>query len=58
MTARPLANPQRTTLAHLQDSTALAPAAEPTPAGQPLVARIANPQRTVLAEGERQLQPV
>ena len=50
MLMRPIANPRRTTLAHLQDAAGLtaAPEAEPgTPAG-PLPARTANPRRTKL----------
>ncbi|KAB8165887.1 hypothetical protein FH609_015970 [Streptomyces sp. 3MP-14] len=43
-----IANPRRTTLAHLTDASALAPA-ELAPAGAPeLPASTANPRRTVL----------
>ncbi|SOD65414.1 hypothetical protein SAMN06297387_1223 [Streptomyces zhaozhouensis] len=47
-----LANPRRTTLAHLNDTSALTPA-ELAPAGDPaLPASTANPRRTVLEKGQ------
>lgn len=47
-----IANPRRTTLAHLADASALAPA-QPAPAGAPEVpANTANPRRTVLVEDQ------
>lgn len=55
---RPIANPRRTTLAHLKDATELgAPliqadtgSAAADGAGQPLPQQTANPRRTVLNE--------
>ncbi|MDT0269391.1 hypothetical protein RM844_24215 [Streptomyces sp. DSM 44915] len=49
---RSIANPRRTTLAHLSDASALAPA-ELAPAGAPeLPAATANPRRTVLEKDQ------
>ncbi|WP_062205792.1 hypothetical protein [Streptomyces sp. NBRC 109706] len=49
---RSIANPRRTTLAHLVDASALAPA-ELAPAGSPEApAHTANPRRTVLEKGQ------
>jgi hypothetical protein len=50
MIMRPIANPRRTTLAHLQDTDELAPALEPKPASSELPPRTANPRRTILIE--------
>lgn len=60
MLFRPIANPRRTTLAHLKDATELgAPSAPLAEAGeasgageteQPLPQVTANPRRTILAE--------
>ncbi|MDT0341198.1 hypothetical protein [Streptomyces litchfieldiae] len=47
---RSIANPRRTTLAHLTDAGALAPAAPAAPAERELPASTANPRRTVLIE--------
>lgn len=45
---RSLANPRRTTLAHLADAAGLARATVPGTAERPLPASTANPRRTVL----------
>lgn len=53
MMFRPIANPRRTTLAHLaDDGAATAPRAEAEPAAlaEPLPAVTANPRRTTLME--------
>jgi hypothetical protein len=53
MIMRPIANPRRTTLAHLQDTDELAPALEPKPVAAEeaeLPPRTANPGRTILIE--------
>jgi hypothetical protein len=49
-TTRSLANPRRTTLAHLADAADLAPAARPSAGAGELPAHTANPRRTVLNE--------
>ncbi len=53
MLMRPIANPRRTTLAHLQDADELtfkpAPAPEPSQSAE-LPRQTANPRRTVLIE--------
>ncbi|MCP9957144.1 MULTISPECIES: hypothetical protein [Streptomyces] len=46
-TARSIANPRRTTLAHLEDATGLEPGLLPEPTAE-LPAVTANPRRTVL----------
>jgi hypothetical protein len=51
-TVRSLANPRRTTLAHLRDTSELAPPVTPKPRTERLPVRTANPRRTVLS-GER-----
>lgn len=51
MMFRPIANPRRTTLAHLKDAEELLPAAvmeESAEAALPLPRQTANPRRTVL----------
>ncbi|WP_199827765.1 hypothetical protein [Streptomyces specialis] len=48
MTLRSLANPRRTTLAHLADAAGLAPAALPGARSAELPRQTANPRRTVL----------
>jgi hypothetical protein len=50
MIMRAIANPQRTTLAHLRDTDALAPAETPRPGAEDLPERTANPQRTVITD--------
>jgi hypothetical protein len=50
MIMRPIANPRRTTLAHLQDTDELAPAVGPKPDSAELPPRTANPRRTILTE--------
>ncbi|WP_031518919.1 hypothetical protein [Streptomyces sp. NRRL F-5123] len=55
MTVRRIANPRRTTLAHLKDASELTAAvtsvAPDAPAGErPLPATTANPRRTILNE--------
>ncbi|CCB77072.1 conserved protein of unknown function [Streptantibioticus cattleyicolor NRRL 8057 = DSM 46488] len=59
MLMRPIANPRRTTLAHLKDADEQAPQppALPEASTEPLPARTANPRRTVLNELPRQAQP-
>jgi hypothetical protein len=52
LTVRSLANPRRTTLAHLRDTSELAPPVTPKPRTERLPVRTANPRRTVLS-GER-----
>lgn len=53
MLMRPIANPRRTTLAHVKDAEELQTAPAPAP-GQPqelpLPQQTANPRRTVLTE--------
>ncbi|MEO3749782.1 hypothetical protein [Streptomyces sp. B6B3] len=49
---RTIANPRRTTLAHLQDTTELAPGPKPQVVTEQLPPRTANPQRTVLVDLE------
>ncbi|MDF2254224.1 hypothetical protein [Streptantibioticus ferralitis] len=51
MLMRPIANPRRTTLAHLKDADELIPAAvaeEPAAEARDLPQQTANPRRTVL----------
>ncbi|WP_174248368.1 hypothetical protein [Streptomyces hoynatensis] len=50
MTMRSIANPRRTTLAHLKDAAGLAPGERPKGSAQELPSSIANPRRTVLIE--------
>ncbi|MER5494487.1 hypothetical protein ACSMX9_22175 [Streptomyces sp. LE64] len=50
------ANPRRTTLAHLEDASAFAPAELPTHSLD-LPAQTANPRRTVLMEVPRPAEP-
>ncbi|MDT0441147.1 hypothetical protein [Streptomyces johnsoniae] len=47
---RSIANPRRTTLAHLADAGDLAPAVRPADPAQELPPQTANPRRTVLDE--------
>ncbi|MGK5531716.1 hypothetical protein [Streptomyces sp. URMC 129] len=49
LSMRSLANPRRTTLAHLTDTTGLAPAALPEARTPELPRQTANPRRTVLS---------
>jgi hypothetical protein len=50
MFMRAIANPQRTTLAHLLDAAGLAPGETPVTGAQELPGRTANPQRTIVTE--------
>ncbi len=47
---RSIANPRRTTLAHLADAGDLTPAARPAAPSQELPPQTANPRRTVLSD--------
>ncbi len=50
---RTIANPRRTTLAHLQETTELTPGTKPhDDVTEQLPPRTANPQRTVLVDRE------
>ncbi|TDC16016.1 hypothetical protein E1265_25905 [Streptomyces sp. 8K308] len=52
LTMRSIANPRRTTLAHLSDAGELAPAERPAARVPELPQATANPRRTVLKERE------
>jgi hypothetical protein len=49
LSSRSVANPRRTTLAHLSDTGELAPGALPKETGRELPRSTANPRRTVLS---------
>lgn len=50
LATRAIANPRRTTLAHLQDAGELGRTVIPAPAQETLPASTANPRRTVLVD--------
>ncbi|MGP3968522.1 hypothetical protein [Streptomyces sp. 6N223] len=56
MTMRAIANPQRTTLAHLRDTAGLAPGVTPLARADELPDRTANPRRTVVTEQHESAQ--
>lgn len=57
MIMRAIANPQRTTLAHLSDTAGLAPGEAPHAHADELPGRTANPRRTVVTEQDEAPQP-
>jgi hypothetical protein len=54
MIMRTIANPQRTTLAHLRDTEGLTPGVTPQASADELPGRTANPQRTVVTEAQEE----